>query len=133
MAVCAACSEAGEPSDYRLLGAPLADALSGLIATPPATLQSLESALQLRPGFGGIAFAFDGVADAHGLCCRRLALVGDGQRGDVGFAGTGLGDLHLDRLRRADNAKAGRRGHFEPAVELAFLAGQQRMHRRVEA
>ena len=45
----------------------------------------------------------------------------------------GVGDLDLDVLGAADDAEAGRAQHLQPAVELAGLAGQKRLHRRIEA
>ena len=75
----------------------------------------------------------DGIADAHGLRHGALALMGDRKRGDIVLARLGLGHLYFDGLRAADNAEAGRGGHFEPAVELVLLAGEKRVHGRIEA
>ncbi len=75
----------------------------------------------------------DGLADANGLLRRLLALMGDGQDRGSSSARLGLGNLHLDRLNAADNAEARRGQHLKPAVELARFAGEQGVHRRVEA
>ena len=76
----------------------------------------------------------DGLADADGPRHRRLALMGDGELDRAaGLRGRRVGDFDLDLLGAADNAEAWRAQDLEPAVELAWLAGQQRMDRRIEA
>ena len=73
-------------------------------------------------------------ADADGPRHRRLALMGDGELDRAAdLRGRRIGDLDLDLLGAADNAETGRAQDLEPAVELALLAGQKRMHRRIEA
>ncbi len=75
-----------------------------------------------------------GLADADGPRHRRLALMGDGELDRAAaFCRRRVGDFDLDLLGAADNAEARRAQDLKPAVELALLAGQQRMDRRVEA
>ena len=67
------------------------------------------------------------------LVVGRFALAGDGELHGAGVAGLGLGDLDLDRLGAANEPEARRLQDLQPAVELAGLAREQRMHRCVEA
>ena len=75
----------------------------------------------------------DFLADAHAPRRRRLALTGDGQLDGPGVARRRFGDLDLDRLFAAHQAEARGAQHFEPAVELSRLAGDERVNGRVEA
>jgi hypothetical protein len=77
---------------------------------------------------------FDLLAELHALHDRRLALMRHGQLDRTTGAGTRrVGDLDLDVLTGADDAEPRRAQDLEPTVELAGLAGEQRMYRRIEA